>query len=207
MIPTMIKAIAWDIDGTLIDSEPVHHKALMAVSARYGVKIAADDERFIGVAMSDVWAVLSPLYPASLDSQTWLAEIVDAYIERAGELMPIPGAPQTVLALASSGVVQCAVSNSSRRIVEANLKTMGLDRVMAFAIAREDVTEGKPDPEPYRLACQRLGLDAAQILAVEDSLVGAQSAQAAGMPVLRYGTDFTDFSAILDRIEGWRLRA
>lgn len=82
----MIEAIAWDIDGTLIDSEPVHHKALMAVSIRYGVEIDADDTRFIGVAMSDVWTVLSPLYPRSLDSATWLAEIVDAYIERVAEL-------------------------------------------------------------------------------------------------------------------------
>lgn len=203
----MIEAIAWDIDGTLIDSEPVHHKALMAVSIRYGVEIDADDTRFIGVAMSDVWTVLSPLYPRSLDSATWLAEIVDAYIERVAELQPISGAPQCVLALASAGFIQCAVSNSSRRIVEANLKAMGLDHVMAFAIAREDVTEGKPDPEPYRLACQRLGLAPTQLLAVEDSLVGAQSARAAGMPVLRYGVDFKDFAAILDRIEERRLRA
>ncbi|SOC82060.1 haloacid dehalogenase superfamily, subfamily IA, variant 3 with third motif having DD or ED [Ensifer adhaerens] len=203
----MIKAIAWDIDGTLIDSEPVHHKALMAVSARYGVHIAADDERFIGVAMSDVWTVLAPLYPASLDNRTWLVEIVEAYIDRVAELRPIPGAPETVLALAAAGIVQCAVSNSSRRIVEANLKAMGLDHVMSFAIAREDVIEGKPDPEPYRLACTRLGLDPSEVQAVEDSAVGAQSAKAAGMLVLRYGLDFKDFSAILDLVEERRLRA
>ena len=207
MIPPKIKAIAWDIDGTLIDSEPVHHKALMAVSARYGVDIAADDARFIGVAMSDVWTVLSPFYPPSLDSRTWLAEVVEAYIEHVAELEPIPGAPQAVLTLASAGFTQCAVSNSSRRIVEANLKAMGLDHVMAFAIAREDVTEGKPDPEPYRLACSRLGLDPSSVLGVEDSLVGAQSAKAAGMPVLRYGSDFKDFSVILDLVQDRRLRA
>ena len=207
MIPTMMKAIAWDIDGTLIDSEPVHHKALMADSARYGVEIAADDERFIGVAMSDVWTVLAPLYPPSLDNRTWLAEIVDAYIEHVAELAPIPGAPQTVLALAKAGLVQCAVSNSSRRIVEANLKAMGLEHAMAFAIAREDVTEGKPDPEPYRLACTRLGLDPSSVLAVEDSVVGVQSAMAAGLPVVRYGADFKDFSAVLDLVEERRLRA
>lgn len=203
----MIKAIAWDVDGTLIDSEPVHHKALMAVSKRYGVNIAANDTRFIGVAMSDVWTVLAPFYPPGLGPHTWLSEIVEAYIERTAELQPIAGAPETVLALAAAGLVQCAVSNSSRRIVEANLKAMGLDRTMAFAIGREDVVHGKPDPEPYRLACERLGLDASHVLAVEDSVVGAASARAAGMPVLRYGADFTDFSAILHLVEERRLRA
>lgn len=203
----MILAIAWDIDGTLIDSEPVHHKALMAVSARYGVDIAADDGRFIGVAMSDVWTVLSPLYPPSLDNRTWLAEIVDAYIGHVAELAPMPGAPEAVLALARAGLIQCAVSNSSRRIVDANLKAMGLDRVMSFSIAREDVSEGKPDPEPYQLACTRLRLDPSNVLAVEDSIVGAQSATAAGMPVLRYLADFIDFSAILHLVEARRLSA
>lgn len=203
----MIKAIAWDIDGTLIDSEPVHHKALMAVSERYGVNVAADDTRFIGVAMSDVWTVLAPLYPPGLRPETWNFEIVEAYIERTAELQPMAGAPETVLVLAAAGLAQCAVSNSSRRIVEANLKAIGLDRAMAFAIGREDVMHGKPDPEPYRLACERLGLDASHVLAVEDSVVGAASAQAAGMPVLRYGADFTDFSAILDLVEERRLRA
>ncbi len=203
----MIKAIAWDVDGTLIDSEPVHHKALMAVSERYGVNIAADDTRFIGVAMSDVWTVLAPLYPCGLGPETWITEIVEAYIERTAELQPIAGARETVLALAEAGLVQCAVSNSSRRIVEANLKAMGLDRAMAFAIGREDVVHGKPDPEPYRLASGRLGLDASHMLAVEDSVVGAASARAAGMPVLRYGADFTDFAAILDLVEERRLRA
>jgi HAD superfamily hydrolase (TIGR01509 family) len=203
----MIKAIAWDVDGTLIDSEPVHHKALMAVSERHGVNIAADDTRFIGVAMSDVWTVLAPLYPPGLRPETWNSEIVEAYIERTAELQPMAGAPETVLVLAAAGLAQCAVSNSSRRIVEANLKAIGLDRAMAFAIGREDVMHGKPDPEPYRLACERLGLDASHVLAVEDSVVGAASAQAAGMPVLRYGADFTDFSAILDLVEERRLRA
>jgi len=207
MIPTKIKAIAWDIDGTLIDSEPVHHKALMAVSARYGVEIAADDDRFIGVAMGDVWKVLAPHYPPELERDIWLSEIVEAYIERVAELQPIPGAPEAVLALAEAGLVQCAVSNSARRIVEANLKAIGIDHVMTLAIAREDVTHGKPDPEPYRLACERLRLLPTQVLAVEDSVVGAQSARAAGMPVLRYGADFTDFAAILDRVEERRLRA
>jgi HAD superfamily hydrolase (TIGR01509 family) len=207
MIPARIKAIAWDIDGTLVDSEPVHHKALMAVSARYGLDIAADDERFIGVAMSDVWTVLSPLYPLNLDRDTWLSEIVEAYIDRVNALQPIPGAPETVLALAKAGLIQCAVSNSARRIVEANLRALGLEGVMAFAIAREDVAEGKPDPEPYRRACLRLDLPADRVLAVEDSAVGAASARAAGLPVLRYGTDFAEFGAVFEATTERRLIA
>jgi beta-phosphoglucomutase-like phosphatase (HAD superfamily) len=203
----VIKAIAWDIDGTLIDSEPVHHRALMAVSALHGLVIEADDARFVGVAMEDVWRVLSPQYPPELRQEAWLAEIVDAYIERARELHSIAGAPEAVLALADAGIVQCAVSNSARRIVEANLRAVGVDGAMAFALAREDVVEGKPDPEPYLLACKRLGLAPGDVLAIEDSSVGVASARAAGMAVWRLGHDFTDFAAIVDMIRDRRLRA
>ena len=203
----MIRAIAWDIDGTLIDSEPVHHKALVAVSQRHGLHIADDDTRFIGVAMEEVWGVLAPQYPAGLDRYEWLAEIVDAYIGLVAELMPIANAPETVHALAAAGLPQCAVSNSARRIVSANLKSMKLDKLMRFAIAREDVTHGKPDPEPYVLACERLGLPPRDVLAIEDSAVGAASARAAGMPVMRLGVDFVDFDAVHDFALGRRMRA
>lgn len=203
----MIKAIAWDIDGTLIDSEPVHHRALMAVSAQYGLAIEPDDVRFVGVAMEDVWRVLSPRYPADLAEATWLAEIVDAYITRASELVSMEGAPEAVLAFAKAGILQCAVSNSARRIVEANLKAIGVDAAMAFAVAREDVDEGKPDPAPYSLACKRLGLSPSDVLAIEDSSVGVASARAAGLRVLRFGHDFNDFGTIFELVGDRRSRA
>ena len=76
----MIRAVAWDIDGTLIDSEPTHNAALAAVSARYGAPIAPDDPRFLGVAMEAVFAQLSPLYPRDLTFARWLDEAVaDCY--------------------------------------------------------------------------------------------------------------------------------
>lgn len=207
MTNAIIKAVAWDIDGTLIDSEPVHHLALMDVSERYGLPIAADDARFIGVAMEDVWRVLSSNYPADLTCETWLGEIVDAYIERASELTAIPGACETVHALGQRGIAQCCVSNSVRRIVEANLAAVGLADVVSFAVAREDVEHGKPDPASYALAVRKLGLHPAQVLAVEDSPVGARAARVAGLDVLQFGQDFDDFNAVTDLILNRRLSA
>lgn len=181
----MIKAVAWDIDGTLIDSEPTHHSALMQVSARYGVEIARDDARFVGVAMEDVWEILRPLYPLSLKHEAWSEEIVAAYVACVASLTPLKGAREAVAALARAGVRQAAVSNSARRIVEANLARLNLGPTFEFAIAREDVANGKPDPEPYALACVRFRLAPFEVLAVEDSAAGAASARAAGLQVLK----------------------
>jgi HAD superfamily hydrolase (TIGR01509 family) len=193
----MIRAVVWDIDGTLIDSEPAHHAALMQVSARYGAPVAEDDPRFLGMAMEQVFDVLAPHYPAGLSRQTWLDEIVAVYVALAARLPPLRGAREAVQALARAGVPQACVSNSVRRIVEANLAALALGEAFAFAIAREDVACGKPDPEPYALACRRLGVAPTEALAVEDSDVGAASARAAGLQVLRVDPGGEVFAAVV----------
>lgn len=193
----MIRAVAWDIDGTLIDSEPAHHAALIMVSARYGAVIAPDDPRFLGVAMEKVWEIVQALYPANLSQRAWREEIVAAYIATAATLMPMAGAREAVAALRRAGVKQGCVSNSTRRIVEANLARLDFADAFEFAIAREDVVRAKPDPEPYALACRRFGLRPTQILVVEDSDAGAAAAYAAGVRlVLR--VENGAFAALLD---------
>ncbi|CTQ47431.1 HAD family hydrolase [Roseibium aggregatum] len=203
----MFEAIAWDVDGTLVDSEPLHHVALMAVSRRYGVTVKPDDDRFVGVAMGDVWRVLSKEYPSGLTRDVWLEEIVEAYIEHAPRLKPIPGACEAVAAFHKAGVAQCCVSNSARRIVETNLAAVGLDGMVLFSVVREDVEEGKPDPAPYALACARLGKRPDSVMAIEDSAVGAESARRAGLSVLQFGLDFDDFSSIALTISETRVSA
>ncbi len=194
------RAVAWDIDGTLVDSEGLHHRALMTVSAGYGFPIAADDESFVGIGMDQVWRSLRPRYPDGLNEAEWVAAISAAYVAGAGVLRAIPGALEAMRELQRAGVPQCCVSNSARQIVDINLAVIGALPFLRFSVSRDDVPRGKPDPAPYRLACRRLGLSPASVLAVEDSDPGARSARAAGCPVLRYGVDFRDFGRVLDRV-------
>lgn len=193
----MTRAVAWDIDGTLVDSEPLHHLALMTVSARYGVRIAEDDEGYIGVSMDQVWARLRTLYPDALQESEWAQAITDAYLARSGELRAFPGALTAMAALQQAGIRQCCASNSARVIVDANLTAIGALPIVEFAISRDDVTSGKPDPAPYREACRRLQLGAADVLVVEDSETGIASARAAGCPVLRFGAEFAGYEQVL----------
>ena len=174
------RAVAWDLDGTLIDSEGLHQRALIESSAAFGADLSdLPDEAFRGVHMRDVWTALKPRFPNGVERQAWLAAIERFYVARAPGLKPTPGALEAVRALAALGVAQACVSNSGRAVVDANLDALGIRRTMAFSISLDDVSAGKPDPEPYREAARRFALPPAAVVAVEDSGAGARSARAA----------------------------
>lgn len=177
-----IRAIAWDVDGTLVDSEPLHHRALLAGSVGFGVDLSdLPDQAFRGVHMGDVWKILAPRLPRTLAEDDWLAAINRHYVEHRHELAAMPQAVETIRALAEQGLPQVCVSNSARMIVDANLDALGIARHMAFSISLDDVVRGKPDPWPYAEACRRLALAPSRVLAVEDSQTGIASALAAGL--------------------------
>ena len=120
------RAVAWDIDGTLIDSEPLHQRALVAASAALGADLSdLDPEAFRGVHALDIWKALEPRFPSGLLFATWIAAIEAYYVAHAGELKPIPGALEAMQELAARGVAQACVSNSGRRIVDANIEAAG----------------------------------------------------------------------------------
>ncbi|WP_181182188.1 MULTISPECIES: HAD family phosphatase [unclassified Mesorhizobium] len=192
-----IRAIAWDIDGTLVDSEPLHHEALVTVCNRWQVDLSdIPHDRFCGVHMLEVWLSLSHRMPPTLTEQAWHDAIVDYYADRCRDLEPMFGAIETIDVLAASGFAQVCVSNSGRKIVDANMLALGIRERMMFSISLDDVRYGKPDPEPYATACAKLNLRPTQVLAVEDSLTGLRSARAAGLMTAFYSiNDAAHFEA------------
>ncbi len=190
-----IAAIAWDIDGTLVDSEPLHLRALLAVSKAAGVDLTdLPDTHFVGVNINDVWRELEPRFAGSMSMSAWLEEIERYYHAKAHDLEPVPGAIEAVRTFTDMGLRQVAVSNSGRGIVEANLGALGFLDLFEFSISLDDVAAPKPDPAPYALAAERLALDPVHILAVEDSRTGAMSAYLAGMVVAFIGKDPPSYS-------------
>jgi len=171
------RAVAWDIDGTLVDSEALHHRALVAISKASGADISdLPDDAFRGIHMLDVWEALRPRFPTSLKRGAWIAAIERHYVERAHEAAPSPGAIEAIRTLAARGVAQAC----------ANLVALGIRDEIAFSISLDDVSAGKPDPEPFLEAARRFALPPRDVVAVEDSAAGAASARKAGLYVVNY---------------------
>jgi len=184
---SLFRAVAWDIDGTLIDSEPLHERALAAASAALGADLSdLEPDAFRGVHAIDIWEALKPRFPADSSFKTWIAAIEGYYVAHVRELEPNPGALEAMHKIDERGIAQACVSNSGRAIVDANIEALGIAKIIAFSLSLDDVSSGKPDPEPYREAARRFALQAAEVVGVEDSGAGARSARAAGLYVVGY---------------------
>jgi HAD superfamily hydrolase (TIGR01509 family) len=183
----MIRAIAWDIDGTLIDSEPLHHEALVNASLQFGVDLRdLPDEAYQGVHTRDVWTALRDRFPQDLDREIWMTAIEVYYDANRQKLRPIDGAVEVVQQVAELGILQACVSNSRRVTVDANIAALGIAENILFSISLDDVDHGKPAPHPYRLAIRKIDMQSDEVIAVEDSETGARSARAAGLKVAGY---------------------
>ena len=180
----MIKAVAWDIDGTLVDSEPLHLRSLMLVCKKYNIDISdLPDEYFIGVNLYGVWKELRKRFPASLTFDEWAHQINSFYFANSSTLTITPYALEVINELHILGVMQAAVSNSNRSVVDINLGVLGVSKILNFSLSLDDVKKGKPDPTPYQVATAKLRLKPYEILAVEDSNSGIISAKKAGLMV------------------------
>lgn len=176
-----IQAILWDIDGTLLDSEPWHQRSTIAVCRQLGHDMSdAEYANTLGIAFPELYERLHAARPMALTFREWADAITDIYLERIAEVEERAGAFALVEAFAVRGLRQACVSNSGRRVVEANLRRMGIPH-FAFGLSRDDVTHGKPHPEPYLTAAERLGVPPEACAVIEDSPTGARAAKAAGM--------------------------
>ncbi|MES0130706.1 HAD family phosphatase [Mesorhizobium sp. M0029] len=176
------KAVFWDMDGTLVDSEPLHEAALVAALRSVGITPPADlHERVLGVAAAPVYEMLRSEFGLDLPFDDWIVRKYDHYMPMAETLKPRPGAIEVFNELRALGVQQAVVSNSDRVIVDSNLSAVGLIYPGMRTISRNDVREGKPHPEPFLRAAWLAGVDPSDAVAVDDSVTGATSGLAAGM--------------------------
>lgn len=176
------KAVFWDMDGTLVDSEPLHHAALEAALRELGIEPPANlQERAIGIAAGPLYEMLREEQGLSLPFEEWILHKYGHYMPLVADLVPRPGALEIYGELRGRGVHQAVVSNSDRLVVDANLRAVGLSHPGMRSISRNDVISPKPAAEPFLRAAYLAGVDPAEAVAVDDSWTGVTAGLAAGM--------------------------
>ena len=173
-----------DLDGTLADSLGLLRGAYHGFLARFGaVGSEAEFQSLNGPPLADIVATLRRSHGLVPE----VGDLLDLYAGLIARdhaaVPPAPGARAVLERARQKGWVVAVVTSTARDPARRWLERVGLDTLVDELVGGDEVSVGKPDPEPYRLALRRTGCVAARSLAVEDSPQGASSAAAAGLPV------------------------
>jgi HAD superfamily hydrolase (TIGR01509 family) len=175
------KAVLWDLDGTLIDSEPYWMKSEIELAERHGATWTEEDGKsLVGMALKDSTRLMGERFGVELDQDKVINELTDSVTEQLRREIPWrPGAQELLLELRRKGVKTALVTMSLRRMALQVVESIPF-KAFDVIVAGDDVVHGKPHAEPYLKAAQLLGVDPRDCVAFEDSISGILSAEAAG---------------------------
>lgn len=183
----MTKALIWDCDGVLVDSEKHSCSAWLPVLHRRGIDVdLAYIETFIGRSDQDLLAAIQERTGQPFDDDI-LADRRQQYFARArGATEAFPGLAALLERLQADGVPMAVASSGPLDKIRFSLAEAQLSRHFDILCSATEVDRGKPAPDLFLLAAQRLGVDAADCAVIEDSVPGLQGAVAAGMRALGF---------------------
>lgn len=176
------KAVLWDMDGTLVDSEPYWLLSESALAEDYGKVWTQETGNYlIGKSLYESSAFLKDhLNIKDLSAQQIIDRLTDSVLSKLQHSLPWrPGALELLMELKQAGVKTALVTMSMRRMALAVAEAIPF-QAFDVVVAGDDVTHGKPHPEPYEKAAALLGFKPSECIAIEDSTTGLRSAEAAG---------------------------
>jgi beta-phosphoglucomutase len=178
------RAVLWDLDGTLVDSEEFHWRSWRDTMRVEGVELTY--EQFLASFGQRNDRILPAWLGADVDPGRVqrIGDDKEAGYRRLAEthgLTPLPGAREWLSTLRASGWKQAIASSAPRMNVEMMLRVAGIDGCFDAIVSADDVTIGKPDPQVFLKAAEKVGVPPARCIVVEDAAAGIEGARRAGM--------------------------
>ncbi|HSX28470.1 MAG TPA: HAD family phosphatase [Candidatus Saccharimonadales bacterium] len=203
------KAVLFDLDGVIVDSEPLHVAAFQAALKHYGHDLTEEQYKQYFAGRTDE-AGFTHYFDAigeRVDLPTIMAQKAKIYLELAADqLVPYPGVLEFIQSLAARKVPLALVTGSLRAEAAVTLKAFKLTELFAAIITAEDITHSKPNPEGYLKGAKALGVQPGDCIVIEDAPSGVAAANAAGMRCLAVTTTHTaeelqDATLVVDKLQ------
>jgi len=186
-------AVIFDMDGVLLDSEPLHYQALSRVLGAEGHAWSEkDNERLLGTTVTDSFRIIAESVPLARPASAYIPIYDRAVVEVLSQpLEPSPGARDLLNQLRGLGLPLAVASSSLRSWIDATLRSLNIAGYFSAIVSGEDVENGKPAPDIYLRAAELLGVAPACCTAIEDAPNGILSAKRAGLRVIALRTPHT----------------
>lgn len=183
-----IRAVLFDFDDLMVNSGPLHERATIETFAQYGIAYQADAtlrQRFCGRRVCEVLELIWEHYGLTLDRAAFALAREARFLELVPQaLESMPGLAALTQQVADLELTRAVASSGNRVYVALGLRTIACADFFPVVVTCEDVTHGKPAPDLFLTAAQRLQVDPAHCVVLEDAAVGVQAARAAGMRVI-----------------------
>lgn len=192
----MIKAIVFDFDGVIIDSEKARYDAWQKVFSMYNKQLPLNEWiKNIGRAhyAADPFEILQKMTGFQLPCEDLQRKAKEYELEYVSDIPALPGVIKTIDNAGKLNIPIAIASSSSRAWVEGHLRRLSISNKFQTLICREDTSEHKPSPVPYLTAVKRLGCLPEETLAIEDSPLGIHSAICAGLKCVAIGCSITKY--------------
>ena len=185
---TRLKAVLFDVDGTLVDSNDAHAKAWVQAFADYGVEVSFDAvRRAIGMGGDKLMPQVSPLTEDSEQGQQIAARRKEIFKEQhLPRLQALRGARDLVAAVKDRGLTAVAASSAKKEELTPLLEVAGAKSLMDAATSSDDAEESKPDPDIVEAALQRAGAAAGEAVMIGDTPYDIEAARRAGVRVIAF---------------------
>jgi len=181
----MRRCVIFDMDGVIIDSEPLHHKCEREMFSSFGIEVSNDEHSaFMGTTDESMWTQVNEQHglPMSVaDAMQMKKKLYLTQLKNEPNLRPIQYIPELIAELSKNGFLLALASSSPIEQIEYILNEFELEPYFQSIVSGEDVERGKPSPDIFLEVAQQLGISPEQCIVIEDSNNGVRAAKDAGM--------------------------
>lgn len=179
-----MKALIFDMDGVIVDSEPMHTAVTIEVMQSYQVHFTtAEMDRFIGMSMRGFFSILKKEHGLAAPVEEMIQRQINGIYRHIKEdpQQPVPGILEILAYLKSRGIPAAIASSSPKILIETIVDRLQIADAFSLLLSGEDFPRSKPDPAIYLTSAEKLGVHPADCLVIEDSQNGTIAAKDAGM--------------------------
>jgi HAD superfamily hydrolase (TIGR01509 family) len=186
----MLKAVIFDMDGTLVDTEPVYYVAAGDIFEQLGFTLTPEEyAQFTGRSLVSMWSFLREKFEITQDLDSLIDETKKGYLTKIREekgLVPMPGVVDLIQSLRGKDLGMAVGTSTSRDLMKVTLDLFGLSQYFPVMVSASDVESGKPSPDIFLRAAELMKVEPEDCLVFEDSFHGSLAAKRAGMKCVGY---------------------